>query len=155
MKKVFYIFPPILVCINFVSLLLLGIIFVRTELDLWDYISIAVGGVLTIIFALSLISTHKFAQSHMEPDKVDKLITNGPYSLVRHPSYSGTILMNIAYLFFFRTLWLVPLICVFSALWYLEARHEEKALVARFGESYKSYIKTTGMFFPKLSRPKA
>lgn len=155
MKNGFYIFPPILVGINFAASLPLGIIFMRTEIEFWDYISIAVGGVLTIIFAVSLISTHKFDQSHAKPAEVDRLITNGPYSLVRHPSYSGIIMMNIAYLLFFRTLWLIPLICVFFTLWYLEARYEEKALIARFGESYKDYSKTTGMFFPKLSRPKA
>ena len=155
MKKDFYIFPPILVGINFAVLLPLGIILMRAELELWDYIAIATGGILTTIFAVSLISIHKFDQSHMKPAEVDKLVTNGPYSIVRHPSYSGIILMNIAYLLFFRTLWLIPLICVFLALWYLEARYEEKTLIARFGESYKDYSKATGMFFPKLYRAKA
>ncbi len=56
---------------------------------------------------------------------------------------------NIAYQLFFRTLWLVPLICAFVVLWYLEARHEEGILVAKFGDEYEAYMKTTGMFFPK------
>jgi len=43
MKMNFYILPPILVGINFATLLPLGIIFIRAELSLWDYISIAVG----------------------------------------------------------------------------------------------------------------
>jgi len=155
MKKDFYLFPPILVGINFATLLPVGVIFLRTELNLWDYISIAIGGILTVIFIASLISTHRIEQVHMKPNEVDKLVTSGPYSIVRHPSYSGTILVNIAYLFFFRTLWLIPLICVFSVLWYLEARHEEKALIAKFGEAYRNYMNTTGMFFPKLFKSKS
>ena len=147
-------FPPILAGINFAILLPVGIIFLRTKLSLWDYVSIAIGAVLTIIFFLSLILTHGIEQIHMKPGDVDKLITNGLYSIVRHPSYSGTILMNIAYLLLFRTLWLIPPVCVFSVLWYLEAKYEEKALVEKFGESYREYIKATGMFFPKLSKPK-
>jgi len=154
MKKNFYIFPPILVGINFATLLPVGIIFLRTELSLWDYVSMAVGGILTIIFVVSLVSTHKIEQAQqMKPNDVDKLVTDGPYSIVRHPNFTGIICMNIAYLFFFRTLWLIPLICVFSVLWYLEARHEERVLIAKFGEAYRNYMKTTGMFFPKLFKP--
>ena len=153
-KKDFYIFPPILVGTNFAILLPIGILFLRTELSLWDYISIAVGGILTIIFVVSLVSTHKIEQAQMKPSNVDKLVTDGPYSIVRHPNFAGIICMNIAYLLFFRTLWLIPPICVFFVLWYLEARHEERVLIAKFGESYRNYMKTTGMFFPKLSKPK-
>ena len=154
MKKNFYIFPPILVGINFATLLPLGIIFIRTELNFWDYISIAVGGILTIIFVASLVSTHKIEQAHMKPSDVDKLITDGPYSIVRHPNFTGIICMNIAYLFFFRTLWLIPPICVFSVLWYFEARSEESVLITKFGKAYKNYMKDTSMFFPKLFKPK-
>jgi len=154
MKKNFYIFPPILVGINFAILLPIGIPFLRTELSLWDYISIAVGGILTIIFVVSLVSTHKFEQVHMKPDDVDKLVTDGPYSIVRHPNFAGIICMNIAHLFFFRTLWLIPPICVFIVLWYLEARQEEGVLISKFGDSYRNYMNTTGMFFPKLFKPK-
>ena len=154
MKKNFYIFPPILVGINFATLLPLGIIFIRTELNFWDYISIAVGGILTIIFVVSLVLTHKIEQAHMKPSDVDKLITDGPYSIVRHPNFTGIICMNIAYLFFFRTLWLIPPICVFSVLWYFEARSEESVLITKFGKAYKNYMKTTGMFFPRLSKSK-
>jgi len=150
MKKEFYIFPPILVGVNFTVLLPIGILFLRTELSLWDYISIAVGGILTIIFVVSLISTHKIEQAQMKPIDVDMLVTDGPYSIVRHPNFSGIICMNIAYLLFFRTLWLIPLICVFSMIWYFEARHEERALTAKFGDSYRNYMNTTGMFFPRL-----
>jgi protein-S-isoprenylcysteine O-methyltransferase Ste14 len=154
MTKKFYIFPPILVGVNFAALLPLGIIFIRTELSLWDYISIISGGVLTIIFVLSLVSTHKIKQAHMKPKDVDKLITDGPYSVVRHPNFTGIICINIAYLFFFRTLWLLPLICGFLALWYFEARFEERILIAKFKETYRNYMKKTGMFFPKLFKLK-
>ena len=155
MKKNFYIFPPILVGVNFATLLPLGIIFIRAELSLWDYISIAVGCILTIIFVVSLVSTHKIEQAHMKPNDVDKLITDGLYSIVRHPNFTGIICMNIAYLFFFRTLWLIPPICVFFVFWYFEARFEESVLIAKFGEVYRNYMKTTGMFFPKLFKSKS
>ena len=111
-------------------------------------------GILTIIFVASLVSTHKIEQAHMKPSDVDKLITEGSYSIVRHPNFTGIICMNIAYLFFLRTLWLIPPICVFSVLWYFEARSEESVLITKFGKAYKNYMKNTGMFFPRLSKSK-
>ena len=76
----------------------------------------------------------------------------GPYKMVRHPNFAGLICMNIAYLLFFRTLYLVPFICIFVILWYIEAKHEERVLLAKFGDSYLSYMKSTAMFFPNMFR---
>ena len=151
-KKDFYVFPPILTVFNFSILLFLGIVFVGKQIVLWDYVSIASGGVLVVVFLASLVSTHKIEQVRVNPEDVGKLATDGPYQAVRHPNFAGFICMNIAYLLFFRTLYLVPFICVFVTLWYLEAKHEEKVLIAKFGEAYESYIVSTGMFFPKLFR---
>ena len=151
-KKDFYVFPPILTAVNFSILLFVGIVFVRKQIVLWDYLSIAAGGVLVVVFVASLVSTHKIEQVLVNPEDVDKLVTDGPYQVVRHPNFAGFICMNIAYLLFFRTLYLVPFICVFITLWYLEAKHEEKVLMAKFGEAYESYMVSTGMFFPKLFR---
>ena len=123
-------------------------------LNLWDYISMAAGTILMIIFVASLVSTHKIEQSHMKSDDVDKRIIKGPYLIVRHPNFASITCINIAYLFFFRTGWLIPLTCVFSVLWYLEARSEEGVLMAKFEEAYRNYVKNTGMFFPKLFKPK-
>jgi len=151
-KKGFYVFPPILTVVNFSILLFVGIVFVRKQVILWDYVSIAAGGVLVVVFVASLVSTHKIEQVQMTPEHVDKLVTDGPYQVMRHPNFAGLICMNIAYLLFFRTLYLVPFICLFVTLWYLEAKHEERVLMARFGGTYESYMASTGMFFPKLFR---
>ena len=67
----------------------------------------------------------------MKPDDVDKLIIDGPYSIVRHPNFTGIVCMNIAYLLFFRTLWLIPPICLFYMFWYLEAKYEERVLISK------------------------
>lgn len=151
-KKGFYVFPPTLTVANFAILLFVGILFVKKQVGLWDYISISAGGVLVIVFTVSLISTHNIEQARMKPEDVDKLVTYGPYKMVRHPNFAGLICMNIAYLLFFRTLYLVPFICLFVILWFLEAKHEERVLIAKFGDSYRSYKKSTAMFFPNLFR---
>ena len=58
-KKDFYLFPPVLGGINFSVMLLIGILFLKTSLKIWDFISMAIGAILTVIFVVSLVSTHK------------------------------------------------------------------------------------------------
>jgi protein-S-isoprenylcysteine O-methyltransferase Ste14 len=154
-RKGFYVSPPILAGANSSVLLTVGILFVRKGLGFWDGIAITVGVLLLAIFFVSVYVTHNIKQIHMSPGSVDKLVTNGPYAVVRHPNYAGTILMNIAFLFLFRTLWLVPAIGFFTWLWYLEARYEERELSARFGDSYEDYAKSKGMFLPRLFNTKS
>lgn len=149
MRKV-YIFPPILVGINFFILIVTGIIFLRKEIKIWDCIFISIGIILTIIFIVLLILTHRIEQIHMKPENVDKLVTVGPYSILRHPNYAGIIYMNIACLLLFRSFWLLPIIIVFIGFWFLEARYEERILINKFGKAYKEYMIYTGMFLPKL-----
>ena len=152
MKK-FYIPPIRLAIINLVVLTATGIIFLRQELKLDDYIMIEVGVVLTVIFIVTLISTKRIKQSKMEPELVDMVVMDGPYSVVRHPYYAGIICLNIAFIFFFRTPWLIIPAIVFIVLWYKEARYEESVLISKFELMYLSYMETKGMFFPRFRRP--
>ena len=154
-RKNFYVSPSKLTAINFAVLTAIGIMFLRTELNLNDYILIEGGGALTAIFLAALISTRRIKQSRMKPEAVDRVVLDGPYSIVRHPYYTGIICMNIACIFFFRTPWLIPAVIVFSVLWYHEARYEEQALIDKFEVVYLSYIESKGMFFPRLRKPGA
>ena len=155
LQKGFYVAPSILTGANSAILLTVGIIFSRRELGFGDGISIAIGTFLLAMFFISIYVTRKIKQIHMKPGRVDRLVTSGPYAIVRHPNYAGAILMNLAFLCFFRTLWLVPVIGLSTWLWYLEARYEERELTAKFGGLYENYARTTGMFLPKLFKPKA
>ena len=78
------------------------------------------------------------------------LIKNGPYRWVRHPFYDSAalLLLGVSLLaanwFLFLTGALVILLLV------IRTRTEEENLLARFGESYRSYMKCTGRFLPKV-----
>jgi protein-S-isoprenylcysteine O-methyltransferase Ste14 len=128
----------------------IGIIFARKIINIWDLIGIIFGGVFTVLFIVSLIFTHRIKQIQKKPNQVDMLIKSGLYSLIRHPNYMGIILMNFAYLLFFRTYWLIPLVIFFIILWYLEARVEERILISEFGDQYLKYKSKTVMFFPRF-----
>jgi protein-S-isoprenylcysteine O-methyltransferase Ste14 len=79
-----------------------------------------------------------------------RLVTTGPYRWVRHPLYSiaglGWLGMGLMI-----ASWPVLLgVLALPALLSLRAEREEAALVERFGDEYRAYMRRTGRFFPDL-----
>lgn len=78
------------------------------------------------------------------------LATSGPYRSIRHPIYTSMYLLCIGLgLMFFAWLWFFVLL-LFAPLWWLEARREEEAIAALYGESYATYRSQTTMFVPGI-----
>ena len=80
-----------------------------------------------------------------------RLIDSGPYRFVRHPSYSGALM-----LFFGLGLgignWLslvVIMVPIFVAFWW-RMRIEETALAGALGEPYRSYMRRTKRLVPMI-----
>lgn len=80
-----------------------------------------------------------------------QLITTGPYRFVRHPSYSGTLLVFLGFglcllnIFSFLAI-LLPISAAF--LWRMHV--EEDALRQAFGDRYRSYAAKTRRVIPFL-----
>jgi len=78
------------------------------------------------------------------------LATTGPYRTIRHPIYTSMYLICTGMgLVFFAWLWFVVLLA-FAPLWWLEARREEEAIAAAYGEAYTAYQSQTAMFVPGI-----
>jgi protein-S-isoprenylcysteine O-methyltransferase Ste14 len=77
------------------------------------------------------------------------IIRKGPYRYVRHPSYTGAIMImtgiGLAILSWGAVL--VLLLASFAVYGY-RIHVEEKALVAKFGEEYRAYREETKMVIP-------
>jgi protein-S-isoprenylcysteine O-methyltransferase len=80
-----------------------------------------------------------------------RLIRTGPYSMVRHPSYTGMMLAfaGVA-VHFWNWLGIAALLIPVSAALRHRIRQEEKALEREFGEEFIAYKRRTGMLFPRL-----
>ena len=81
-----------------------------------------------------------------------KLVTKGIYAYIRHPQYTGFMLMTLGLLVHWAT---IPLLVMWPLLifqYYRLARREETEMIAEFGEEYSSYMEKTPRFFPTLSR---
>ncbi|MBD3158491.1 MAG: hypothetical protein GF309_06830 [Candidatus Lokiarchaeota archaeon] len=146
----FYISPPRLATTNFVVLFLIALFKSELVLSIWRMALFVIGLGLTAAFIYSLFKTYQIPQTRMAPEEVNLLIMYGPFATVRHPNFTGILLMNIAFFCFFPTIWLLPFIFLFSVVWHHEAKYEESVLTEKFGEKYKEYMEQTGMYLPKL-----
>ena len=103
------------------------------------------------VLAIALLGLGKSLTANPVPKDDGKLVTSGLYKLVRHPIYSGLLLIGLGVTV---QSYLLPHIVVWAVLWMLleyKAAFEETMLEARYAE-YASYKAKTGRFTPKLRR---
>ena len=80
-----------------------------------------------------------------------RVVTRGPYRLVRHPSYTGVLITFIGLGLAVQSLGgLLVLLGVFSLSYGYRIRVEEKTLLSELGQDYASYMKRTKRLIPFL-----
>lgn len=89
------------------------------------------------------------AETHCLPKKI---VTKGPYSIVRHPQYFGWILAHIGISILLSVWYSMLFTPVLLLLIYLISRKEEEELTREFGKEYKDYQKKVPMLIPRLKR---
>ncbi|BAB66228.1 methyltransferase family protein [Sulfurisphaera tokodaii] len=70
-----------------------------------------------------------------------RVISWGPYSLVRHPAYGGAIILLLGVALSLRSLFSLPLVLVDIAVYNYRANLEERLLIQNLGEEYLDYKK--------------
>lgn len=80
-----------------------------------------------------------------------RLITHGPFAIVRHPMYAGLILASMGGLLTYRTWTLLFTSVDFLAL-ALRARREEQTLAAEFGAEWEEYRRRVPGWLPRVLR---
>jgi protein-S-isoprenylcysteine O-methyltransferase Ste14 len=104
-----------------------------------------------VILGLSALALGKSLTAHPIPGKNAQLVTDGLYRFVKHPIYSGLILvgfgLTIAGGFFPHALFFLALVLLLN----YKASFEE-ALLTRTYAGYADYSKKTGRFVPRLIR---
>ncbi len=84
-----------------------------------------------------------------------QLVTRGIYAHIRHPQYTGFMLITLGMMFEWLTLPLLIMWPILLVVYYRLARKEEADMEAEFGEAYRQYKARTSMFIPlpKFLRP--
>jgi protein-S-isoprenylcysteine O-methyltransferase Ste14 len=88
---------------------------------------------------------------HPSPTRAAVLRTSGPYRFVRHPIYSGVVLLATAITATSGSAASVAALAGLAVLLNVKARFEEKLLLRRF-PGYGAYASRTPRFIPSLRR---
>ncbi len=101
------------------------------------YFSLGLGGILTVAGGFICVRWYLFWRRSYR----GQLITDGPYERVRHPLYSGFLVLAVGLAI------LVPIVetlmfAAFSfAVTFLYVRKEEEFLLKRYGRAYRDYMR--------------
>jgi protein-S-isoprenylcysteine O-methyltransferase Ste14 len=79
-----------------------------------------------------------------------QLVTEGIYRFIRHPQYTGFLMITLGMLFDWATLPMLIMWPIMAVLYYRLAKREEAEMVSQFGRAYVEYRRRTGMFLPRL-----
>ncbi len=79
-----------------------------------------------------------------------ELVTDGIYRFIRHPQYTGFMLVTLGMLCDWATLPTLIMWPIMAVIYYRLARKEEADMEQEFGQQYLDYKARTGMFLPRL-----
>lgn len=157
------------------SLALLGTLFLFAESLVFAYLGIigtntrVIGSIFTfppilqaigtityalgaLLHAWSVTVRGRHAVSWAMPED-HTLVTDPPYSIVRHPSYLGYMFMMVGMtLAWGNVVTLIPWIAIPG--YYLVSLYEEAMLLEQFGDEYRAYMNRVGGFIPRLGGPR-
>jgi len=83
----------------------------------------------------------------------DTLLTGGIYGRMRHPRYVGATLGYVASAFLANYLFLYAAFPLFLLLLHTVVLLEERELLERFGDAYRTYMERVPRYVPRLSAP--
>ena len=83
--------------------------------------------------------------------KDHQLVTDGPYRWIRHPLYSGALLAFFSLSLVASNAFMAGLVVIGAILFVaVVIPREEDRLIAKFGEAYLEYRKSTGRLLPRM-----
>jgi protein-S-isoprenylcysteine O-methyltransferase Ste14 len=105
------------------------------------------------LFLLTACSIGRlWALLYISGHKTHEVITDGPYSIVRHPLYLFSFMGAIGIGLASENILVLAALVVFYLSYYpLTILSEERRLAEKFGRVYLDYAKRTPRFLPKLS----
>ncbi len=123
-----------------------------------DYVPLAVR--LTLGISLLLLSGYMaWAGMRIVFGKVRKtpgVIRQGIFGVVRHPIYLSEVMLYLGLILIHISLAALGVWVMAGLFLHYISRHEEKLLLARFGDNYAAYMRDVPMYLPRLfgRRPK-
>jgi protein-S-isoprenylcysteine O-methyltransferase Ste14 len=98
----------------------------------------------------SQVVLDKYWSPQLQVQREHKIVTAGPYKIIRHPIYTAMFIWVIGLALFTANMVFVLLALLTIIGLILRVPKEEKMMFEKFGDSYKKYMEITGRFFPKI-----
>jgi len=140
----------ILVGVQFLLLALYAFPFQIIKLTVFHFITLfgfalAIIGVLVLL--LAILQLNKNLTPFPTPLEDGSLIETGLYKYIRHPIYTGIMMLTFGFGLYQASLWKIIISLVLLILFYIKSTYEERLLSAKF-PLYDSYVLKTSRFFP-------
>jgi len=133
---------------------LLQLLGIPLEVDIWLRMIISglfiIFGALTVRSALLTFGLDYMGVVYLYFPEESKVVNHEIYSVVRHPTYLGGILLALASLMFRFTIYSIILSIITALVFRLQVRREDKELVERFGDSYGNYKREVPALYVRL-----
>lgn len=137
---------PLLIAVG-----IIGAICTRYRIPLFPYSNITGFAIFVIGIVIHIRCHLVHQQADQQSEEIEKLLTTGVFSRVRHPMYSSLVLIVLGIAIASGVLIaLIPAI-VIAVLNLLTAFKEEEFLIEKFGDEYREYMKRVPYrFVPKI-----
>jgi protein-S-isoprenylcysteine O-methyltransferase Ste14 len=94
----------------------------------------------------------RFFSPQLGVQQEHRLVTSGPYAVVRHPIYLGLIDFIIGSALFFNDIALLAVAVLFIIYFRAQLGIEERMFERHFGEAWERYRSETPALFPRIIR---
>lgn len=78
------------------------------------------------------------------------IANRGIYRFVRHPQYTSLGVWGLGMAILWPRFIVLSTLSVMFILYYFLAKDEERRMIRQYGDSYKQYMRKTGLFFPRV-----
>ena len=121
-----------------------------------EFLWITISGVLIALIGLilryiSIKALGKHFSGYAEIKDNHELVKEGIYKYIRHPAYLGILIYYLGLPLVLNAYYseiIGFVIMVFAIYWRI--KNEERLLIEKFGDEYKTYMNQTGALWPKI-----
>jgi protein-S-isoprenylcysteine O-methyltransferase Ste14 len=90
--------------------------------------------------------------SRTRSERIGPLVSTGPFAYIRNPLYVGNVSLWVGFALCARLVWLAPLVALLLAgEYHAIVRWEERLLVERRGEEYRTYAARVPRWMPAVA----